>query len=166
MRCSAAAAHSPCCVDRRLHDLGQLALGHLGIGLVLERRDLAGDAEEGGHRARARIAHELQQGIQAQRLVGHPHVGVATAPPETGGIRASSSPGSSGCSASAYSRLTAITTGSAGGQRRHLAQRVADARALGELELDLVGPRALAEPGEQSHGHLHWPQGIPCWAAS
>ena len=61
-------------LDRLRDDLGDLALGHLRVGLVLELGDLAGDTEERHHRAGPRVAHALDQRVERQRLVGDARV--------------------------------------------------------------------------------------------
>ena len=64
----------PVALDRRLHDLTQLTLGHRHVGLVVQVRDLTGDAGERHDRSRPRVADPLGQRIERQRLVGDPHV--------------------------------------------------------------------------------------------
>jgi hypothetical protein len=42
-----------------------------------------------------------------------------------------------------------------------LGERVGHPGAVGELERDLAGASALAQPGEESDSHLHFPKATP-----
>ena len=61
MRCSTATAHSPWRSASSAAIARSTRLRHLGVGLVLEALDLAGDALEADDRAGARVAHERRQ---------------------------------------------------------------------------------------------------------
>ena len=43
------------------------------------------------------------------------------------------------------------------GSQAHRGQHVARARVVGQVELDVVGTRALAQAGEEADGDLHAP---------
>jgi hypothetical protein len=62
-------------LNRAGHDRRHLALGHLAVGLVLQRRHLARDAAEGDHGAGPGIADRGEKRIEHQRSVGDTHVG-------------------------------------------------------------------------------------------
>ena len=82
-----------------------------------------------------------------------------SAPPDTGGISASSSPACSGWVSSAYSRLTAITTDVPCGELADGAQRVRDPGAVGQLERELARAGALPQSSEQANRDTHRTQG-------
>ena len=82
-------------------------------------------------------------------------------PPLTGGSRASSSPAASRWAAGACSRLTARHERQVAGQVAHRGQRVGDAGAVGQVELEHVAPGALAQHGEEADADAHRAGGYP-----
>ncbi len=139
--------------------------GHLGVGVVGELLDIPRRALEGDDGAGAGIGDERGDRCLVERLRRDPRARTHPAdfgpPPETGGIAASSSPAAIGASSSAYSRFTAIRSGSCAArsptcriapERR---DRVGDGRTLGQLDLDRFGACALAEHREEANGNLH-----------
>ena len=125
------ARRSPRCCGRR----------HLGVGLVLEPLHLAGHALEGDHRAGARVAHA--GGRAASSESGSPVTAACTlpSPPLTGGISASSSPASSTWWPGAYSRFTAITSGSPSARSPRRSRASPTCAPVGQVEHDLVRRR-------------------------
>ncbi len=143
-------------------------LGHLPVGLVVEARDLPGHALEGDDRRPRRDPRRpgaARAPRRGERLVLTRAWSMgAGAPPEIGGISASSSPARDSSSPSpAYSRLTAIRSGirstsssrPGAAARRSKASR--DGGALGQLDLDRVAPGALAEDREEADRDGHPP---------
>ena len=85
----------------------ELGDGHLGVGLVVELGDLAGDAlEQHDGAARGSRTSAARAGRSSGSSVTRTWM---PAPPLTGGTSAISSPALTGESATAYSRLTATT---------------------------------------------------------
>ena len=80
-------------------------------------------------------------------------------PPLTGGISATSCSGRTRSSALAYSRSSA--TMHCPGCSPIAASTSARARVIGQVELDVVGPGALAQAGEEAHRDLHGPEPRP-----
>ena len=97
-------------------------------------------------------ATSASSGSSRKRLAGDAH---AAAPLRrhrtTGGISASSSPGASGVSGAAYSRLTAITTRTPPVSQLNCDEGVGDPRAVRQLELDRDRPR-LARADRRTGG--------------
>ena len=77
-------------------------------------------------------------------------------PPLTGGTSATSSPGAI---RAAGIGVLAVDRGDAGARRElHRGEQVGDRRAVGQLDFDARGARALAQAGEEADGDEHAPQ--------
>ena len=141
--------------DDRLDLLGR----HLGVGLVVEMVDVAGDAAEGHDRAGARIAHGGGQRVERERLGAHGDVRGGRRAARTGGISASSSPA---CSAWSSRRVLAVDgehERQAAGEVVDGGERIGDPRALGQLELEPIAPGPLAQRREEADVDDHVRQG-------
>ena len=85
--------------------------------------------------------------------------GAVAAPPDTGGMSASSSPA---CSAWSSARVLAVDgqhERQAAGQVVDGGQRIGDPRALGQLELEPIAPGPLAQGREEADVDDHVRQG-------
>ena len=146
----------PVPLDRGLGDRPQRLERHLLVGLVVERGHLARDALERHDRTRARVAHARDR-VDRQRLGADRDVhGAARRPTPAGSARARR-PAPARTASSAYSRLTAMTTGSPAGdvaRARRCASRDPRARRAARARAR-VRPGALAELGEEADGDLH-----------
>ncbi len=104
----------------------------------------------------ARVPYALEQVVEHQRL--DRSRGRAARRPSRrrpAGSAPPRHPAASTASDSAYSWLTAITTGTPSISPPSWRERVAHAGPLGQLDRDLVGAGALAQRGEQAHANLH-----------
>ena len=154
-RCSAAAAHRPCRCTRPANDLGHLALGHLRVSLVFELRHLPSHAGERDYGAGSGIAHQLDERIEGQRLAGQPSV---NRPDRAARDRRDQRHLVAAVQRSRRVRVLLVDghhDGDAVGQGPHLLERVADDRAIGQLELHLGRSRPLSETGEKPDANLH-----------
>jgi hypothetical protein len=122
--------------------------GHLHVRVVVEERHVAGRAAERHHRARPRVAHARGHIVERQRGVEH-------------GAAADRRHDRQLVAGRQHDGLVGVLTVD-GQHERHarrqvldLRQRVGHARAVGELELELISPGALLQPREQPHADLH-----------
>ena len=136
-------------------DLGDLALGHLHVGLVLELGHLAGNTEERDDRAGARIANALDQRIERQRLGRDAGVQLADRTARHRRDQRELVAGVQGSVGRGVLLIDRHHHGHAVCDRAHPIERVAYERSLGEVQLDRGGTRPLTETGEQQHAYLH-----------
>ena len=158
-RCSAAAAHSPCRAIAVRHDGAELRERHLRVGLVLERRHFARDAREGHDRSGAWVAYARDKRVERQQAVDERDVRLG-APRHRRDQRQLVA----GQQRRVCGRVLAVDghhERQPVGERRdrRVRQRVAHARALGQLERQLARARALAQHGEEADAHDHRAQG-------
>ena len=157
MRCSATAAHSPWRSIASATIARDALVGHLHVGLVVEVVDVAGHALEGDDGAGARVAHARNQGVEGQRLGGDDR-GHGLAARHRRDERELVARAQLGVGVGVVA-VDGHHERQAAGEVVEPVQRVAHARALGQVELDLAGAGALAQHREQSDGHHHARQG-------
>ena len=146
-------------LDGRRDDRLDLLGGHLGVGLVVEVVDVAGDAAEGHHGAGARIAHGGRQRVERERLGAHRDV--------RRGRRAARHGRDERELVAGVQRLVLRRVLAIDGQHERQAagqvvdggQRIGDPRALGQLELEPVAPGPLAQGREEADVDDHVRQG-------
>src|SRR5215210_4168611 len=136
-------------------------LGHLDIGLVVQPVDLAGHAGEGHDGARAGILHALGQLRDGERPLPHPRMGLAPA------HRRDQSQLVAGGELPPLVRVLTVHGHHHGhpfDQVVDLAEGIADERAVGQLQAELVRAGTLSQHGEQANCHLHRPRILPAIA--
>ena len=128
-------------------DLRDPRLGHLGVGLVGELFDVARRALEGDDGAGAGVADERRDRGLVERL-GRDSRAREPGPSAAGyrGIAASSSPGAIVASEAAYSRLTAIRSGSLAARSPTCGSRPSAAIASATVALSSSSISTESEP--------------------
>src|SRR5829696_3376472 len=147
----------------RLHggsdDRGDLLLGHLDVGLVLQRLDLARHPLESHDRARARVGHPPGQRVERKPVLRHarPHQGAARRGPA--GHRRDQRQLVAGVEHAVVARVFAVDGHDQRQlRRRHVAERrqgVAHPRAIRKRQRHLARAGALPQHREQANGDLH-----------
>ena len=159
VRWTSATAHSPWRAASSSPIARSFVARHLDVGLVVERLDVAGDALEARRRRRraGRARRPRPRRDRAARSVTSTSRTARRRRSPAGSARPRRS-ARTGASAPAYSRLSATMhwPGAARPPASPIAASTsATTRAVGQLELDAIGARPLAQAGEQAHGDPH-----------
>ena len=137
-------------------DALHLGLGHSLVGLVLEVNNLAAAGvrarrpDERCDRAGIVRCHLTHGFVDDERLLREPE-----RPPETGGIRGTSSPPGAPCPRAAYALLTASDSPGGSTPSASAGQIVGSGRAGCKVDLRGARPGELTQAGEEANGDLH-----------